>query len=174
MKGTNFKYFILFVLSFIFSLHLHGRIIFYDCNGNVLNPRTNSNAKRHKEKAERVLKEINSNKCLPQSWLDSINFHKTSNQFPIEIQLSCDRNFNCGQGDLMSDVITIPKYYSFWQTSCGCEEATILHEMLHVFARVPGTPDGHKKIRGCEVKCTSNIPRCKKFPPPGNACDCHL
>lgn len=170
MRDYYVKYLIFCIIfsMFFFKMQLQGEIIVYDCDGVKLQPRKSDIGDNHRNKAEKIIQEINSNNCLPNYWKDLINQMSKNNE--ISIQLTCDPNFKCGETTALSDEITIPKYYSNWQSSCGCEEATLLHEMLHAW--IPDTPDGDKKIRGCEVKCTANIPRCQKYPPSGQACDC--
>lgn len=175
MKDCYEKYLIPFILLLLISLSwkLYGRIVIVDCDGKILIPEQSAVAKIHKSKAEKVIEKINSNNCLSKLWKDLINSSNNNNQIPISINLNCDPNYKlCGEASVQDHSITIPKYYNNWQSSCGCEEATILHELLHACAQVPNTDDDDKKIRGCEVKCTSEITRCKKYPPSGQACDC--
>lgn len=174
MNNCCIKYLFFFILSSLISLswQLFGSIVIIDCNGKKMDTLRDTIAISHKKKAETIINEINSTNCLKKDWNDLINSSYNSNKYETKIQLTCDPNFKCGEADHNGNEITIPKYYSQWQSSCGCEEATLLHEMLHSWALVPDTPDGEKKISGCEVKCTANIPRCQKYPPPGQACDC--
>jgi hypothetical protein len=174
MRKCGNKYLFFFVLFFLIfhSYELNGGIVIYDCDGRKLVPKESAVAKMHKKKAENVINEINSNNCLPKLWKDLINNFDKSDKYPIKIHLSCEENFDCGEGDIKSAGITIPKYYSDWESPCGCEESSILHEMLHALAQVSDNDDDHKKIRGCEVKCTANIGACKRNPPPGEACEC--
>jgi hypothetical protein len=166
-------FFIFFILVFLLN-QLYSGIVIYDCDGHKLLPKESAIAKMHKKKAERTIKEINSNNCLPKLWKDLINSSYDNDNQPIEIRLTCDKNFkDCGEAATEGSEIKIPYDYTVCcQSSCGCEESTILHEFMHALALVPDTDENDKKIRGCEVKCISGITRCKRYPPPGKACDC--
>lgn len=168
----KYSFFFIFCILIFLLNKLFSEIVIYDCDGRELLPKKSTIAKRHKNKAERIIQEINKNNCLPKKWKDDINSFHTSETYNIKIYLSCDENFDCGEGDTISTGITIPQYYSGWESPCGCEESTLLHEMLHALVQVSDSESDHKKIRGCEVKCTPNIAACKRNPPPGAACDC--
>ena len=177
MKNQTYhsvKWLLVFIMGlFLLPATAQAAVKIYDCNGQELKPATSALARNHTRRAEKALSEINKTKCLPTRDLNYINNHVKSQG--VQIKMDCSANPDCGQAPHGSNTILIPRNYRSMRGGCGCEEATILHEMLHSYAMIPDTGWGHKKIEGCETKCTAGIRNCQRYPPPtggGQPCDC--
>jgi hypothetical protein len=175
-----------FLLLFLFHSVSHGAIRILNCQtnpdipGEELKYQDSATAKKWKDRTQLVLDKTLD--CLPKKWKEGIvNYAKLKY---ITIQLICDSyNEKCGEAYLEDgrpikkpierlDYIPIPIYYDEQYLGCGCPHSTILHELIHLGAKVGDTRDDDRQIRGCEKKCTRIFNKCIKFPPPGEECNC--
>jgi hypothetical protein len=193
MKRKYLKHsmcFVLFLLFFSYS-NLPGEekeqmteIQIFDCNDKKLTPDDSTLAKEWEEYAQTVLNLINKYKdpnknCLPLEWLKKINSNKT-----LRIDFVCDPKWpNCGVGlgriGNEPAKLLIPEDYEsrdpHGKKECGCEEALIIHEMIHAYVGISGRkePD-HSRMQVCTIECTKDLDNCKKFKPlpPEEDCEC--
>jgi hypothetical protein len=173
------KIFIWLVL-FIFPLIIYGdaNVVYYkDCAGKIIfDPKTDllnptMGVAAWKNAVENIIIKRKGVDCLPDKWKKSMNIF-LDQSITIKI-IFCSEVTVCGQNQIKDGFkIFLPTKYNNFK--CNCEEATILHELIHLGAGVGDSPEDHAKIRGCEAKCLKDIQNCKDFPPPGNECECQL
>ena len=112
------------------------------------------------------------NNCLPNNIRDSlqtsmIDLSKFSILYGCKIE-------DCATGDMFTHEISLSKY-ALDESSCGCLEATLLHEFFHTTGTLPVlSPEdegNERKASACELKCFPDCALVDKDISPEECCD---
>jgi hypothetical protein len=160
-----------FLIIFVLSVFpLYGiEIIFFDCNGEKLDPEENEYAEKWKESAENTINNQDVIDCLPRNWKSS---SETWMKYSIVQIIICRQKLHKPNdcGNLQEEYIVVPEENN---SGCGCAEASVFHEFIHQAVPVEENETNDRKIRGCEkLILTRFIKNCQNNPPPGAQCDC--
>ena len=81
---------------------------------------------------------------------------------------------DCATGDMFTHEISLSKY-ALDESSCGCLEATLLHEFFHTTGTLPVlSPEdegNERKASACELKCFPDCALVDKDISPEECCD---
>jgi hypothetical protein len=160
-----------FIIILAFSMfHLYGvEIIFYDCDGEKLDPKEIEFAEKWKDAAENSINNQDVIDCLPRNWKSSTETWMKYRKVKIKIcRQKLHKPNDCG--NLQEEYILVPEKNN---SGCGCAEASVFHEFIHQAVPVDENKTDDRRIRGCEkLILTKFIKNCQNNPPAGEQCNC--
>ena len=167
------KEIILFLIfeSFFFSRMFFGKVVYFDCQSNEIRDVQKNPYKSWAKATNNVVNNQGLINCLPTQWADGVNTWLQYGKIQIMV---CKNNLSnpghCGETD--NNIfyrIIVPEINN--TDMCKCAEATIFHELIHIGARLPESPNNDHRIRGCEKLILEKLfPQCQNIT--GAECEC--
>lgn len=164
--------FIFLFFTFVFSTtFLPGEVLYFDCRNRQVTDIYKEPYKSWKNSVDNIIDNPELLKCLPGRWQSAVNtwlnYAKTG---VVVCKDKLDKPVDCANIDPKEPwKMIVPEENN--AGNCGCREATIFHELMHMGAGVPESNENDHRIRGCEKLLLARFfPGCNNLP--GMDCEC--